>query len=296
MSFTQAASELNVTQAAISQHVKALESYLNIPLFQRTPRGLVLTSAGQIYLGQLTTAFDLLASSTKHLYEYDQRGCLTVRVPSALSVNWLTPRLETFHKSYPSIDIKITSLQEPANANFDDIDLEIRYGMGKWVGLESILLLEEKVFPVCSPQLAAGPFAINEPKDLLQHELLYVNAPAAGDGASMAYGENWPQWLKAAGISSVEMKHRYSFGQTMLALQAAISGIGIALGRSPLVQDELAAGRLIAPFDLAIVAKGSYWIVYPEAMRDRPKVVAFRDWLLSEAQSEVISKSPDVSE
>jgi LysR family glycine cleavage system transcriptional activator len=175
LSFTRAAEELNVTQAAVSQQVKALENNLGIPLFRRVHNRLFLTYAGQAWLPKLRAGFDLLASGTEELHIYDQGASLTVRLPSSFSIQWLVPRLDRFHARFPTIDIRLLALGQAGDVAGAAIDLDIRNGTGDWPGQESTLLMHENVFPVCSPRIAQGDHPLKVPGDLASHELLHVS-------------------------------------------------------------------------------------------------------------------------
>ena len=273
LSFTRAAEELNVTQAAVSQQVKALESRLGIPLFRRVHNRLFLTYAGQAWLPKLRAGFDLLASGTEELHIYDRGASLTVRVPSSFSIQWLVPRLGRFHARYPTIDIRLIALGRAQDVDGAVIDLDIRNGTGDWPGLESVILMRENVFPVCSPQTAAGDRPLREPGDLADHELLHVGG----------YREDWPMWFERAGLKDFDVSRGPHFDQSITAIHAAINGMGVVLGRSTLVAGELAAGRLVAPFDIKLAGEDAYWITAPPALGKRPHIVAFRNWLEEEA-------------
>ena len=273
LSFTRAAEELNVTQAAVSQQVKALESRLGIPLFRRVHNRLFLTYAGQAWLPKLRAGFDLLASGTEELHIYDQGASLTVRVPSSFSIQWLVPRLDRFHSRYPTIEIRLIALERAQDMDGAVIDLDIRNGTGDWPGLESNILMRENVFPVCSPQTAAGERPLRDPKDLSGHELLHVSG----------YRADWRMWFDRAGLKDFDVSRGPYFDQSITAIHAAINGLGVVLGRSPLVAGDLAAGRLVAPFDIELAGENAYWITVPPSLAKRPHIVAFRDWLLEEA-------------
>jgi len=274
LNFTRAAEELGVTQAAVSQHVKALEEFFGMSLFRRSHQRLILTEAGQLFLPKLTGAFDLMASGTSEVLSHESDGGLTVRVPSSFSTKWLIPRLEKFHASHPGIDIRLTSLGQEANFSSDNVDLEIRNGRGDWKLLESKLLIREEIFPVSSPDLFGDRERVWHHRDLARTTLLDVPG----------YAEGWDAWLDRVGAQSLSKHVSVSFDQSMMAIQAAISGMGVALGRSSLVEDEIRSGRLIAPFDAKLKASTAYYIVYPPEFSDRPRIRAFRDWLLAEAQ------------
>jgi LysR family transcriptional regulator, glycine cleavage system transcriptional activator len=274
LNFTRAAEELGVTQAAVSQHVKALEGFLGMPLFMRAHQRLVLTEAGKSFLPKLTAAFDLMSAGTSEVFSFGIDGGLTVRVPSSFSTKWLIPRLEKFHASHPGIDIRLTSLGQEANFANDHVDLEIRNGLGTWESLESKLLVGEDIFPVCSPDLFGDKKTKRHHKDLSRTTLLDVPG----------YVEGWDAWLNAVGAEAFENFTSVSFDQSMMAIQAAVSGMGVALGRSSLIEDELRSGRLIAPFDAVLKSSSAYYIVCPPEFSSRPRIRAFRAWLLEEAK------------
>ncbi len=272
LSFTHAADELGVTQAAISQHVKALELFLDRLLFRRGHQRLTLTGAGESYLPKLSAAFDLVAAGTSEVLSQGSDGGLTVRVPPSFSTKWLIPRLEKFHATHPDIDIRLTSLGQEANFSSDHVDLEIRNGMGQWQHLEATLLIHEDIFPVCSPDLFEHEGRNWLPEDLLETTLLDVPG----------YPEGWDAWLEGVDASPLSKHTSISFDQSMMAIQAAVSGMGVALGRSSLVEDEIKSGQLISPFDAVLKASGAYYVVCPPEFSSRPRIRAFRDWLLTE--------------
>ncbi len=287
LSIKRAAEELNVTPAVVSQHVSALEKHLGIALFRRARHRLVLTNAGAAYLPSLKQAFDLIASGTRELYSIGHQESLTVRAPSSFSILWLAPRLERFHARCPDIAIRLTALGRETEFPQQEIDTEIRNGAGKWPGLVSIRLLEEEVFPVCSPHLANGAQALRTPADLLHHKLLHVNG----------YREDWPMWFKAADLPFSDAQGGDFFDQSVTAIQAAVSGLGVALGRTALVANELLAGRLVAPFHITLAGEDAYWITYRPSAANHPNLVLFRDWLLDEAAKNThsVRRSPALS-
>jgi LysR family glycine cleavage system transcriptional activator len=273
LNFTRAAEELGVTQAAISQHVKALEAFLGVTLFRRGHQKLILTEAGMSYLPKLSGAFDLVAAGTSEVLAHGGDNGLTVRVPSSFSIKWLIPRLEKFHASYPDIDIRLTSLVQEANFMSDNVDLEIRNGIGDWPGLDVALLLPEETYPVCSPDLFPDPSRKRDHNDLLETTLLDVPG----------YTEGWEVWLDRVGARPFSDYASISFDQSIMAIQAAVSGMGVMLGRSSLVADEIEAGRLISPFGPVLKASSAYYVICPPEFTARPRVREFRDWLLGEA-------------
>ncbi len=280
LSFTKAAEELHVTPAAISHQVKALEDYLGVQLFRRLTRGLLLTDAGQTCLPGLGKSFDGLAAAVENLRGLEEGGVLTVSVLTSLAAKWLVPRLDRFHKAYPDIDVRISSTIRLVDFARDGVDLAIRYGLGHWPGLRADLMRTEELFPVCSPALLEGPHPLRTPDDLRHHTLLHDESWKVV--FIDAYPE-WSTWLEAAGVRDIEPTHGPGLSPSSMVIQAAIDGQGVALGRSVLVEADLADGRLVKPFALTLPVDYAYYVVSPETAAERPKVAAFREWIMEEA-------------
>ena len=275
LSFTGAADELGVTQGAVIQQVKKLETHIGLLLFRRVHQGLLLTDAGQAYLPVVRDAFDGLALGTRILQSRERRGVLTVSVSPGFATKWLVPRSHGFYERHPGIDLRISAGLEHINFARSDVDLAVRHGDGTWPDLDVVRLMAENVFPVCSPALIAGPAKMKAPIDLRHHTLLRSWRP-----------DCWPRWFAAAGADgAVDTTRGPSFNDHSNAIQAAIDGQGVALGRTALVGDDLLAGRLVRPFERVIPADIAYWIVCPQGTAGRPKIVAFREWLLAEAEA-----------
>jgi LysR family glycine cleavage system transcriptional activator len=275
LSFAKAADELNVTPAAVSHQIKALEQRLGLPLFRRGNRVVFLTEAGQAYLGGVREGFDRLAEATARLRKRGRGAPLTVSVLPSFATRWLMPRLKRFRALHPTIDVRLSATQALADFARDDIDLAIRFGRGTYPGLVVEWLFAEDMFPVCSPELLRGPLPLAEPADLRHHTLLH-------DGMR----EDWRLWLEAAGVEGVDAERGPSFNDASLVVQAAVDGMGVAIGRGSLVAGELAAGRLVRLFAATLREGEAYYLVYPEANRDRPQLAAFREWILAEAAAE----------
>jgi len=272
MSFTRAADELSVTQTAVSHQIKRLEDQLGVQLFVRRNRQLLLTEAAQEFLPAVRGAFDRLHAATEHLLRRDEAGTLTVSTMITFTSKWLVPRLAGFQARHPEIDLRLSATAALVDFAREDVDCAIRYGRGGWPGLRADFLLAEDIFPVCSPRLLEGPDALRAPADLARHTLLHVTA----------FREDWRVWLTAAGVPPglVDPEHGPGFDMALHALGAAIDGQGVALGRTTLVADDIAAGRLVAPFDIRLHSDAAYYFVAPEYTADQPKIAAFRDWLL----------------
>jgi LysR family glycine cleavage system transcriptional activator len=267
-SFAAAGQELNVSAAAVSRMVHLLEERLGVALFERRANRLVLTSAGRAYQNGLTPIFDALASLTAQVTAPASVRVLTIGVGPTFAMRWLIPRLADFRKEQPDIDVRITT--GGAAAPFgDDWSCGIKLGDGAWPGLVAEPLFAADLTPVCTPKLAAS---LKRPADLKGPSLLRV-AHAA---------EDWPMWLKAASVTRISARgpEFQFYGQ---ALQAAVDGLGIAMGIRPYIDDDLAAGRLVAPFDLG-VPKGMRWyLVYRSFQTEQRDFAAFRRWIIRAA-------------
>src|SRR5215831_6148155 len=267
-SFAAAALELNVSAAAISRMVHLLEERLGVALFERKANRLALTTAGRAYQSGLTPIFDSLAVLTAQVTAPSNLRVLTIGVGPTFAMRWLIPRLADFRKVHPEIDVRITAGGVAAPFG-DDWSCGIKLGDGAWPGLVAEPLFAADLIPVCAPRLAAG---LKRPSDLKGPSLLRV-AHAS---------EDWPLWLKAAGATRVTARgteFQY-YGQS---LQAAADGLGIAMGIRPYIDDDLAAGRLVAPFDIQ-VPKGMRWyLVYRSFQTEQRDFAAFRRWIMRAA-------------
>jgi len=276
-SFVKAAEELHVTPAAISHQVKRLEEYLGLGLFRRLPRGLLLSDSGQTLLLELREVFLRLDKAMERVAESDNQGSLTISVAPMFAVKWLVPRLQTFDSLHPQIDLRISSSLRVIDFQRDAFDAAVRLGRGKYPGLEAVKLFDESVTPMCSPRVLDGPNTLNKPSDLHRHTLLHDDSMHFDPVAP-----TWDSWLHAAGATRAHASRGPRFSQPDHALQAAIDGAGVALGWRYLAQDDIAAGRLVRPFKLALPLGSAFYLVYPRADSARPKIAAFRTWLLNE--------------
>lgn len=272
LSFTNAALELNVTQTAISHQIRRLEQELGLKLFVRQNRALALTPQARDYLPGVRSAFNDLKLATDRLLRRDNERVLTVSTLASLAVKWLLPRLSGFQETHPEIDVRITTSIALVDFKSGDVDAAIRYGRGQWPGLRADWLMADNLFPVCSPALLTGTKPLRRPDDLAGHVLLHTSG---------ATNDDWRLWLTAAGLPS-ELSHNpgLTFDLTFLTIQAAIDGIGVAIGRTSYVEADLAKGRLVAPFKMALHADAGFYLVCPEATAESPKMKAFRQWLL----------------
>lgn len=280
LSFTKAAAEMNVTPAAISHQIRELEDQIGATLFTRTSRTMALTREGDILLAASTEAIDSLSVALQRIRKLKNHKQLRLSASPSIAAKWLVPRLERFLAKMPGADVRLDVSHTPVDFERDGIDVAIRFGEGKYPGTHIDLLFHDHVFPVCSPKLMHGATPLKTPRDLLKHPLIHLDWEAQG----LAW-PNWRMWMAAAGIRDFDETAGLHFGQTSLAVQAAIDGQGVALGDSNLVADDLAAGRLVKPFELSLKAppQFSYWVLSPLEWADAPMVKAFREWILSEA-------------
>lgn len=267
-SFAKAATELHVTPAAISRMVQLLEQRLAVPLFERKANRLSLTAAGRAYQAGLTQIFDQLASLTAQVTAMAGSRVLTIGVGPTFATRWMIPRLADFQKAAPEIEVRFATGGATVPYN-DDWTCGIRLGDGNWPGYAAERLFAANLTPVCIPATAKR---LQTPDQLRDATLLRV-AHAADD---------WPRWFKAAELSKIRARgpeFEY-YGQ---ALQAASDGVGVAMGISPYVDDDLKAGRLVAPFQLS-VSKGEHWyLIYREARKDEAAFQAFHTWIMDAA-------------
>jgi LysR family glycine cleavage system transcriptional activator len=276
LSFTRAAAELNVTQTAISHQILALEQRLGVRLFRRLPRGLLLTEEAQRYLPPIRDAFDQIALATERLAGAGAGATLTVSVLPSFAAKWLVPRLGRFRAAHPDLDLRISAASQLVDFARDDVDVGIRMGRGAYPGLRVERLFGETLVPVCSPLLqTAGAHPLRQPEDLRHHVLLHDDDYAG-----------WELWLGLAGVTGIDARRGPLFTDSGMVVQAAAEGQGVALARRQLAAGDLAAGRLIQPFDVTIPHDLAYYLVCPEATASQPKIAAFRGWLLAEAASE----------
>ncbi|MDJ1160154.1 transcriptional regulator GcvA [Chelatococcus sp. SYSU_G07232] len=286
LNFQKAGEELGVTAGAVAQQVKALEGWLGRPLFRRLPsKGVALTDAGQRYAPAIGELLDGLADATAR-FTRDVSNVLTVSTVPSLAAQWLIPRLGAFRRLRPDLDVRVLASIGLTDFAREDVDIVIRLGRGVYPGLHVDFLMDEVFFPVCSPGLAEDPARpLREPADLRHHTLLHEPpSPEIPEHVT------WRRWLEAAGVADiVDAEHGPRFSHTFLALQAAISGQGLALATSALIGDNLAAGRLVRPFPQEVRGPYQYYIVCPEAAAAAPNIAAFRAWLKDEAAACTIS-------
>jgi LysR family transcriptional regulator, glycine cleavage system transcriptional activator len=276
--FRAAAAELHVTPAAVIQHVKALESFVGRKLIRRHGRGYSLTPNGAAGFEALRSGFDQLSAAVDAMSSAGRR-ILTVSAVPSLSAEWLVPRLHRFREQHPEIDVLLHPTEELVDLEHSRVDLGVRYGSGNYPGLVAERLFDDEIFPVYSPQMLNGRRALKNPGDLRAHPLIHTEwTPEQG------HWPGWSDWLRAAGVTGVNVNKGLRLSDGALVIQAAVRGQGVALGSKALALDHLAAGRLIRPFELSLVTDFAYYIAYAKKRADEPDLVAFRRWIISEAQ------------
>jgi LysR family glycine cleavage system transcriptional activator len=281
LSLTKAARELHVTPAAVSHQVKALEADLGVSLLRRVKGEFVLTETAQTVLPVLRAGFDQIAEAARRLRADEARHFLTISVGPTFAATWLVRRLGGFKAAFPEIDVRLQTTDQVVDFAREGVDIGIRFGAGDYPGLQAVRLFDEDIYPVCSPGLLERGPPLDSPADLAGHSLLHVEWTAAltkGKEETL----DWQLWLRAAGAEQVDALRGPRFSHANLALQAAIEGQGLALGSESLARDDLAAGRLVRPFDVVLPVNLAYYLVYPEETAERPKIAAFRHWILTE--------------
>jgi len=269
LSFTKAADELFVTQAAVSHQIKTLEEHLGLKLFLRKNRSLLLTEEGQGYFLDIRDIFTQLIDATEKLLARGAKGSLTVSLTPSFAIQWLVPRLNLFNEAHPDIDVRIKAQDQDENSLTDDVDVAIYYGRGNWSGIETHKLHTEYMVPLCSPMLLNSTIQMNTPADLQKHVLLHDMTR-----------RNWKTWMKTAGVRDIKVNQGPIFSHSSMVLQAAVHGQGVALGNSVLAKPDIDAGRLVIPFSHYLESKNAFYLVFRESQSELGKIVSFKDWML----------------
>lgn len=280
-SFSLAAQELKVTPAAVGQLVRTLEDWLGSPLFVRSTSGrarLVTTEVAEQALPDIRAGLERLAVGLERLRSGSAGGVLTVTVSPAFAAKWLLPRIERFQAAWPETDLRLDTSLKPVDFVAQRIDVGVRYGRGQWPGLAAEKLMDEEVYPVCAPALLATA-TLQAPGDLRGQVLIHDQSVDTSTGFA-----SWQAWLRHAGVQGVPTDRGLRINNSAAVLQAAIDGQGVALARSVMAHDDLAAGRLVRLFpQVRLDSALAYYVVYRPECIAQPKVAAFRDWLLREA-------------
>lgn len=270
VSYSRAAEELGLTHGAISFQMRALKAELGVDLFKRSGRRMVLTPEGQRLFGYVRDGFMRLKHGMEDVRASRRGQMLTVSVHPGLASYWVIPRLADFQRRHPEIDVSLLPNTALVDFSRDDVDMALRYGPGHWPGVVAVKLMDEEIFPVCSPRFNQGLLP-RQPREL-------ARLPLLRDAR-----QPWSDWFKSIGLDLAEPERGPVYNEPGLVLQAALAGHGIALARGALVRAEIEAGHLVRLFPRGARARFSYFIVYPPAVAALPRIVAFRDWLLAEA-------------
>ncbi len=280
-SFSSAAVELSVTPAAVGQLVRTLEDFLGTPLFKRANGGkirLAPTEAAERALTDIRAGFDRLALGMEQLKETSSSGILTVTVSPAFAAKWLLPRIDKFQSIWLDMDVRLDTSLKPMDFAVQRVDVGVRYGLGNWPGLVAEKLMEEDVYPVCSPVLLNKQGQFNNPADIAHETLIHDLSMDAHTGFP-----SWQTWLSKVGVLDATAARGMQINNSAAVLQAAIEGQGIALARSVMARDDLAAGRLIRLFpDIEYASPLAYYVVYRSECASLPKLKAFRDWIFDQ--------------
>ena len=281
-SFSAAAAELHVTPAAVGQLVRTLEDWLGTPLFLRGSSGrarLVATESAERALPDIRAGFDRLALGLERLKEGSTNGVLTVTVSPSFAAKWLLPRIDRFQTAWPDTDVRLDTSLKPVDFVAQRVDAGVRYGMGSWPGLAADKLMDEEVYPVCSPELLRQLWRLRKPSDLARGTLIHDLSMDGQTGFP-----TWNAWLQKAGARNVATTRGMKINNSAAVLQAAIEGHGVALARSVMARDDLTTGRLVRLFpEISFASALAYYVVYRPECASLPRLVAFRDWLLKEA-------------
>lgn len=278
LSFARAAEELHVTKAAVAQQVRALEAEIGAPLVRRSGRGLALTESGAAGAAGLAEGFAALARAARAMREAKGRRFLVINSSASFAATWLVGRIGKFKALHPEIDVLVDANPIEDTLESRATDGLIRWGAGDFPGLATTLLFKEDVFPVCSPAVVSAENPLRTPEDLKGRTLLHLEW--SPDYPSWP---TWPDWLKAAGARDVEARHGIWFNNMAMAIRAAAQGQGVALGSLAIVADEIAAGRLIAPFSTSVRTPFGYYFLCRPEDAGAPRIKAFREFLVEEA-------------
>ncbi len=267
LSFTRAAIELCVTQAAVSQQVKGLEKRLGVSLFQRLPRGLKITAEGEALLPTVTSSFDQMAITLDRIEAGQVRELLFLGVVGTFAVGWLLPRLREFQKRHPFIDVRVSTNNNRVDMAAEGLDFAIRFGQGSWHGTDAFRLFEAPLSPLCTPKLAD---TLKSPADLADATLLRSYR-----------SDEWATWFAAAGVTPVaQVNAGIVFDTSLGMMEAALQGLGVALAPPSMFSRHLASGAIVQPFPVTI-SLGSYWLTRLQSKPPTPAMQAFSDWMFT---------------
>jgi len=289
LSFTRAGEELHITTGAVSQQIKLLEDWLGQRLFRRLPRRIELTDAGNRLLAAADPAYAAVALAIGHLRGGALSGVVRVRTLPSFLATWLVPRLPKLMRRFPQLELQLEAEDSSRSLREGEFDLAVDLNDGSYPGFQSTVLLEEEIFPVCSPRLLEGRPPLDSPDDLDHYPLLHDMTAWRG---STPYAE-WERYLKAIGAPQVEVRRGYMLNRNHITMQCAIAGMGVAIARRTLITDELDSGRLVAPFRQAVRTGKRYCLVYSAGALADPRVATVHDWIAAEARGAQAADTPE---
>lgn len=276
-SFLRAAEELAITPGAVSRQVKALETELAVRLFERFNRAVRLTETGRSLAAGVGRGIALMEEAVQEV-RAPRQAVLAVTAMHSFAARWLVPRLHNFNARHPDIQVLVAASDTATDLVRDPYDVAIRFGRGPYPGFAAKKLISLFMFPVCSPRLLEET-PLDHPRDLAKVQLLA--------DVYLAQGEpQWPDWLALAGAPGVDWRRGQQFSNVYLAIEAALAGRGVAFAEAALVQDELATGRLVKPFDIELMSPYSQWILTLPEKADRPDIRRFCNWLIAQADAD----------
>ena len=277
LSFKAASEEVHVTPSAVSHAIQTLEDWLGVTLFIRDRKGLTLTQAGNSYLAYVSEALALLARGTQGLPGFAPRNVLSISCAPTFASRWLVPNMKSFKEANPEISISIDTSHRRVAFPGDEVDIAIRRGEGPWPGLFAQPLAQEVLFPVASPAYLDAYGPIRSIEDMERHTILRVGSIT----------EDWPSWFEQATSTPITAGNELYFDAIHLALDAAIHGVGVALGRCPMIDEDLAAGRIVKAMDPEILGATKYWLVCSQESSEWPEISSFRSWIESRLKSQM---------
>ena len=284
MSFAKAAEELFVTPSALSYQVRQLEEHLGQKLFERLNRAIALTTAGEKLYPGIHTGLLAMSEAVSGLKNATPDDVLIVSTGPAFAAKWLAPRMYRFIEAHPDIELQLSANLKLVEFGVDGVDVAVRFGYGDYPDLHVEPIFDDVVTPMCSPELIER--GLKKPSDLENFTLLHDDSMSQLERAP-----DWQEWLRRAGVTNVDASRGMRFSHADHSIDAAVEGAGVALGRSSLAGRELQSGRLVAPFDVHLTTSAAFWFVCAPTDLEKPKVEAFREWLMKEASEHSVNPS-----
>ncbi len=278
--FTRAGEENLISTSAVSQRVKAIEEQLEFKIFHRRSNAVALTPEGEAFVMEVRQALDSILARGLEIAQRVRPNSLKVNVLPTFAVRWLLPRLQSFQVAHPDISLHLSQSYTPVNFNREDVDLSVRYGAGPFPRMQSRLLFKEDLIPVCSPSLLKRVLGEVSPRSMRPADLRHFTL-LHSDTCTL----NWKSWLEFAGVPEVlDEAPSMSFDSCMLSFEAANSGLGFAVANRAYVAPDIAAGKLVAPFEILQPNENGWHLVYPQHHAHRRQVQAFEAWIIAEAE------------